>query len=167
MNRLATVNRIRTTRAQVPALATVALLLATCLGVLGFSGQVVQPVGADTDLHQFVGTWRAQFNGKTFFAIKLEERQGKLTGTASHAEIQLDQDGGLTSAEERDGSDDVVEAKLVDGALRITTRDEDSQDTVQCEMKLTGTDQAELRILAPPDVTAPKPWKMERVKDGR
>jgi hypothetical protein len=34
-------------------------------------------------------------------------------------------------------------------------------------MKLTGPDQAELRILAPPDVPTPKPWKLERVKDGQ
>jgi len=97
----------------------------------------------------------------------LEKQQGKLTGTASHPEIQLDKDGELTSAEEHDGSDPIVEAKLTSGILRITTKEQDSQDTIQCEMKLTGTDQAEFRILTPPDVTAPKPWKLERAKGGQ
>jgi hypothetical protein len=56
-----------------------------------------------------------------------------------------------------------VEAKLSSGKLRITTKEQDSQDTIRFEMKLTGADQAELRILAPPDIT-PKPWKLERAK---
>ncbi len=139
----------------------------TYLGVSGFSIQVIQPTSTDADLQQFVGTWHARFKGKTFLTINLEKQQGKLTGTASHAEIQLNKDGELPSAEEHDGSDPIVEAKLTSGILRITTKEQDSQDTIQCEMKLTGTDQAELRILTPPDVTAPKPWKLERAKGGQ
>jgi len=135
--------------------------------VSGFSIQVIQPTSTDADLQQFVGTWHAKFKGKTFLTINLEKQQGKLTGTASHPEIQLDKDGELTSAEEHDGSDPIVEAKLTSGILRITTKEQDSQDTIQCEMKLTGTDQAEFRILTPPDVTAPKPWKLERAKGGQ
>ena len=135
----------------------------TYLGVSGFSIQVIQPTSTDADLQQFVGTWHARFKGKTFLTINLEKQQGKLTGTASHAEIQLNKDGELPSAEEHDGSDPIVEAKLTSGILRITTKEQDSQDTIQCEMKLTGTDQAELRILTPPDVTAPNsPWRKWR-----
>ena len=89
------------------------------------------------------------------------EAQGELTGTASHAEIQVGKDGELASAEEHEGSDPIVEAKLTGGTLLITTKEQTSQDTIQCEMKLTGTDQANLRVLAPPDVPAPKPWKLE------
>jgi beta-lactamase regulating signal transducer with metallopeptidase domain len=65
MNVLAKASRIRKTRAQASALATVVLLIVTCLGVLGFSIQVVQPTSTDADLHQFVGTWQAKFKGKT------------------------------------------------------------------------------------------------------
>jgi hypothetical protein len=136
----------------------------TCLGVSSFSIQVVQPTNTDADLQPFVGTWHADFKGKTFLTINLEKQQGKLTGTASHGEIQLDKTGELTSAEEKDGSDPIVEANLTSGILRVTTKEQGSQDTIQCEMRLTGTDQAELRILFPPDVTAPKPWKLERAK---
>ena len=85
----------------------------------------------------------------------------------SHADIQVGKDGELTSAEEHEGSNPIVEAKLTGGTLLITTKEETSQDTIQCEMKLTGTDQAELRLLAPPDVPAPKPWKLERAKAGQ
>ena len=167
MNVLERANRVRKTRAQSLVLATLALLIVTCLGVSGVSIQVIQPTSTDADLQQFVGTWHAQFKGKTFLTINLEKQHGKLTGTVSHAEMQVGKDGELTSAEEHEGSDPIVEARLANGILHITTEGQSSQDTIQCDMKLTGTDQAELRVLAPPDVPAPKPWKLERAKGGQ
>jgi len=167
MNVLERANRVRKTRAQSLVLATLALLIVTCLGVSGVSIQVIQPTSTDADLQQFVGAWHAQFKGKTFLTINLEKQQGKLTGTVSHAEMQVGEDGELTSAEEHEGSDPIVEARLANGTLHITTKEQTSQDTIQCDMKLTGTDQAELRVLAPPDVPAPKPWKLERAKGGQ
>ena len=167
MNVLERANRVRKTSARALVLATLSLLIVTCFVVSGVSIQVIQPTSTDADLQQFVGTWHAQFNGKTFLTINLEKQQGKLTGTVSHADIQVGKDGELTSAEEHEGSNPIVEAKLTGGTLLITTKEETSQDTIQCEMKLTGTDQAELRVLAPPDVPTPRPWKLERAKAGQ
>lgn len=167
MNARAKSNRICKITGQASVLTTLVLLVVTCLGVSGFSIQVIQPTSTDLDLQPFVGTWHAQFKGRIFLTIKLEKPQSKLTGTASHVHIQLDKEGELTSAEEQDGSDPIAEAKLASGILRITTKEQDSQDTIQYEMKLTGADQAELRIVTPPDVTAPKPWRLERVKRGK
>lgn len=56
MNVLERANRVRKTRAQALVLATLALLIATCLGVSGGSIQVIQPTSTDADLQQFVGT---------------------------------------------------------------------------------------------------------------
>lgn len=131
------------------------------------SGEIKSRVTDAGGDQQFVGTWHAEFKGKTFLTIKLEKQQDKLTGTASHFDVKLDDTGELTSAEEGDGSSTIIEAKLTNGILRITLKDEDSQDTMQCEVKLTGTDQAELRMLVPPDVPKPKSWKLLRVKDGQ
>ena len=167
MNLLGKSDRLRKSRAQVSVLATLALLLATCLVVSGFSIQVAQSSNTNADLQQFVGTWHAQFKGKTFLTINLQRQQGKLTGSVSHVDLQVDKNGELTSAEEHEGSDPIVEARLANGTLHITTKEQTSQDTIQCDMKLTGTDQAELRVLAPPDVPAPKPWKLERAKGGQ
>ena len=139
--------------------------MATCFGATAFSVHVAQPSHAD--LQQFVGTWQARFKGKIFETIKLEKQQGKLTGTASLGDIQLDKDGELTSAHEVDGNDPIVEATVTGGILRITTKESSSQETTQFEIKLTGPDQVELRMLTPPDVTAPKPWKLERAKSGQ
>ena len=167
VNLLDRTNRVRKTSARALVLATLTLLIVTCFGVSAVSIQVTQPPSTDADLQQFIGTWHAQFKGKTFLTVKLKQQQGKLTGTVSHADLQVDKAGELTSAEEHEGSDPIVEAKLTAGVLLITTKQEDSEDTIQCEMKLTGTDQGELRVLAPPDVPTPKPWKLERAKGGQ
>ena len=169
MNVLAKANRFRKTWARASALAASGLFITTCLGVSGFSIQATQPHNKDADLQPFVGTWQAKFKGTVFETIKLEKQQGKLSGSVRGAEIEVDKDGELTSARANDSSDPnpIVETTLTSGKLRITIKEKDSEDTIQFEMKLTGADQAELRILAPPDVPVPKPWKLERVKDGQ
>jgi len=132
------------------------------------SGEAQSGVMDASGDQRFVGTWHAEFKGKTFLTIKLEKQPDKLTGTASHFDVQLDDTGELASAEEVDGEAmPISDAKLTNGILRITLKDEDSQDTMQCEMKLTGTDQAELRMLVPPDVPKPKWWKLLRAKDAQ
>ena len=154
-------------------LGLVSVLSVSAASLFAVSQTINKPPGetksrvADSSGDQFVGRWQAEFKGKTFLTIKLEKRQDKLTGTASQFDIKLDDTGELTSAEELDGSNPIVEAKLTNGMLRITLKDEDSQDTLQCEMKLTGTDQAELRMLVPPDVPKPKWWKLLRAKDDQ
>jgi len=132
------------------------------------SGEIKSGVTDASGYQQFVGTWHAEFKGKTFLTIKLEKQQDKLTGTTSHFDVKLDDTGELASAEEVDGQAiPISEAKLTNGMLRITLKEEDSQDTIQCEMKLTGTDQAELRMLVPPDVPKPKWWKLLRAKGAQ
>jgi hypothetical protein len=132
------------------------------------SGEVKSSVTDSSGDQQFVGTWHAEFKGKTFLTIKLEKQQDKLTGTASHFDVKLDDTGGLASAEEVEGQAiPIRDAKLTNGILRITLKEEDSQDMIQCEMKITGTDQAELRMLVPPDVPKPKWWKLLRAKDAQ
>jgi beta-lactamase regulating signal transducer with metallopeptidase domain len=169
MNVLAKANRFRRTWARASALGASGLLITTCLGVSGFSIQVTQPHNTDANLQPFVGTWQARFKGKVFETIKLDKQQGKLTGSVRGADIEVDKDGELTSAHAVDSSDPdpIVEATLASGILRITIKEKDSEDTIHFEMKLAGPDQAELRILAPSDVPTPKPWKLERVKDGQ
>ena len=166
MNVFAKANRIRKSRAQASGVGTLALLLVACISVSGFSIQVSQPSN-EADLQQFVGTWHGKFRGKTFMTVELEKRNGKLTGSVSHGQVGVDEKTGeMTSAEERDGSDPIVEAKLTGGVLRITTQEEGSNETLQAEIKLIGIDQAEIRLLVPPEEPVPafKPWKLERAK---
>ena len=134
------------------------LLVALCMG--SSRSDALQPP-ATTDA--FAGTWQAQFQGKTFLTIKLTNQDGRLTGTVSHANVQLGQNGELTSAEPGAGEDSVVDSKLDGGTLVLTGKDEQSQATTQYRITLTGSDQAEVQPLAKIAGTTPKPWKLERV----
>ena len=165
MNVLAKPNRAGKSAAQASVIATLSLLGMVCIGLSDFSVRVHASGRSDADLQQYAGNWRAKFKGKTFIRIKLEKRGENLTGTISHTDIQTNDEGELTSAEEKDGSDP-LEAKLTGSILLLTSREANSQETVQFEMKLTGVDEGELRVLVPPGITAPKPWRLERAKDG-
>jgi hypothetical protein len=163
MNLLSTANTTRNIRVCVFCLLG---LLARCLVASELSVQLSQHQNNETGPHAFVGTWNATFKGKIFATIKLEERQGKLVGTVRGATIQLDSNGKLTSAHAIDSNEPspILDAKFASGVLRISAKETNSADTVQFEMRITGTDEGELRLLAPPEVTAPKPWKVERAR---
>ena len=159
MNVIAKTNRFRKSWARASALGASGCLLATCLGVSGLSIQVSQAQSRGADLQPFVGTWQAKFKGKVFETIKLEKKHDKLTGTVSHADVNVDpKTGELGGVTVLDGSDTIVEAKLIGGILRIT-----EEDDVQFDMKITGGDQAQLQVVMPPDGPTVKPWKLERV----
>ena len=112
----------------------------------------------------FVGTWRAQFQGKTFLVITLANADGKLSGTISHTSMQLDKNGELTSAEQKDGQDRISDCAVTGDVLRFTSQDQGSADSTSFEMTLSGGDHAQLRLLgARPDGAAPKPWSLVRV----
>lgn len=117
-----------------------------------------------TDSNQaFSGAWQAQFQGKTFVTIKLEDLNGKLTGAITHSQIQLDNQGELTSAEPQDGEDAFTDIKVSDKTLLLTSKGANGLDTTQYQMELNGTDQAELRFVGlPSGTTTPKPWTLHR-----
>ncbi len=168
MNLLKTSNPIGKGWGQALAAVVSGLLLAACLAVSAFSLQIA---GANADVRQFAGTWHAKFQDKDFLTIKLEEKNGKLTGTVGEASIQMNSNGDLTNAEAKEGSDAIADASVSGKVLHLTTkakahvsrRQSQAEETLDYEMTLTGPDQAELKILgAPPDMPAPKPWKLER-----
>ncbi len=116
---------------------------------------------ANAGLEQFVGPWHAKFKGKIFETVVLNNQDGKITGTVSRGEIQLNDNGELTSAEQIEGSDPIIESKVTGKTLHITCKDEDG-DSIKAEIRLTADDQAELQMVTPPNVPGPKPWKLER-----
>jgi hypothetical protein len=109
----------------------------------------------------FVGTWQSQFQGKPFVTLKLAEQDGKLAGTISRTQVQLNNSGELTSAEPQDGEDTITDAKLSGKVLHFTSKGTDA--STQYEMEITAPDQAELRFVGTASsAQAPKPWKLER-----
>jgi len=113
-------------------------------------------------MQRFAGIWHAEFEGRTFLTLKLENALDGLIGSISHCDFQVDKNGELIGAVQHDGGDPISDARIEKGILRLTAKDVESQDTIHFEMKLIGADQAELRILTPSGIAAPKPWKLER-----
>jgi hypothetical protein len=114
---------------------------------------------------QFVGTWQAQFQGKSFLTIKLDELNGKLTGTISRVQVQLDQNGELTSAQSQDGDDTISDTNVSGKVLHFTSRDANGQDATQYEMELSTAGESELIFVGQPSGTqVPKPWKLTKLQ---
>ena len=143
------------------------LCLSTLVATSGSFAQESKPASKEADLQAYVGTWQAKFNDKVFQTIELENNQGKLTGTVSRGNVGVNEEGELISAEAMEGTDPIVEARLGDGLLRLTTKPKDEDESNQFEIKLTGADAAELRIVGVPEAEKIKPWKLERVKTSK
>ncbi len=137
-----------------------ALFGLTCLSI----ALPLQVAPTDAEIQPFLGTWQAKFRGKVFETLTLKEQDGKLAGTATRAEIELNQDGELTGAKAIAGTDEIVDTKLTAGILRLSSKPRDEDDAVQFDMNLVGTDRAELRIVTPPGMRAPKAWTLQREK---
>ena len=95
--------------------------------------------------NHLLGTWQARFKGKVFETIKLEKQQGKLTGSVRGADIEVDKDGELTSAQAIDSSLILTLSWKPALASRDTAdhchkEEKDSEDTNQFEMKTTRPD---------------------------
>ena len=155
------------------ALTACAALMAACALSSAFSLQVA-PAASPDDNRPFVGTWEAKFDGRTFQTIKIEIKDLKLTGTANHISIALDPDGDLVDAKAKEGEDQITSAKVEGKLLRFTCTGKahvntvtgtSDTETTQYEMKLTGTDEAEIHPVGD-GVDAPqlKPWILRRVK---
>jgi hypothetical protein len=117
-----------------------------------------------TNAKRFIGVWKGTFQGNTFLTIALATDNDKLVGTVSHADIELSNTGDLTKAEAKEGEDPITDARINGNVLRITTKSSDgSEESIQAELTKTTADEAELRMLVPPDVPKPKPWKLKRI----
>ena len=146
------------------AFTTLCCLASVTLFCASASAQHLTPATA-TNAKQFVGIWKASFQGNAFLTIALHIDGNKIVGTVSHANIELNNAGELTKAETNDGEDpDPIADLRVDGnILRITTKSTDgSENSIQAKLTLIAADDAELQMIVPSDVPAPKPWKLKR-----
>ena len=137
------------------------MLLVSC--AMAFA-QGFQPA-TSSNAKQFAGTWQASFNGRPFLTVTFSVADEKVSGSFSHADMEVNPAGELTKAEARDGQDPITEAQVKGNVLRFTTKSADgSEDSLQAELRLTGPDKGEIRLIGlPPDVPAPRPWEVSRV----
>lgn len=113
---------------------------------------------------QFVGTWKANFQGHPFLTVTLAIEGNKFAGTVSHVDIEVNKEGELTKADPGEGEDPIADLRVAGDTLRITVKSSDgSGDSIQSELRLVSANEADFRLVVPPDVPAPKPWRLHRV----
>jgi beta-lactamase regulating signal transducer with metallopeptidase domain len=171
MNLLKKRNRLDKTWGRSQAAFACCLLVASCLMASAFSLQVARARNTPAELKQFAGTWEGKFKGKTFVTLKLAAKDDKIAGTVSRVNIQMSSSGELTDASALAGEDTISEVAPEDKVLHLSTKAKghvstsagDSEQSIQYDMRLGGTDQADLQIAgAPTGMPVPAAWKLER-----
>ncbi|MGD0129678.1 MAG: M56 family metallopeptidase [Terriglobia bacterium] len=128
--------------------------------------------GGEQARRAFLGTWRGQFNGKTYIIVNLKETDGLLAGGVSVGGFGINDSGQVARVKEEANPRDAVpisNARLEGALLSFSGRTPDGGSDVLFQMKLEGGNAAELKcILAP----APPPgtpegswWKLVRESD--
>jgi len=157
--------RLRTVLAAVAS----ALLAVTAIAVSTYALQVTQPNDKAADLKPFVGTWTAQFQGKTFVTLTMKEDRGKLTGTCLHSvSLAEDDQGRITRVEEEQVLDKIVDAQVSGTNVVLSIGDEgDPRNPAAFELKLTGPGTVEMRPVhhAENRITT-QWWKLSRTSGG-
>ena len=123
-------------------------------------------VRRDEDPRAFLGTWRAEFQGKQFLTLVIRRDAERVTGTLSSFDLNFDKTGNLSEAEPGSGpGSEVVAARLYNSVLHIKVKDRDTGDTLDLELKLVENAKAELSIVdvpVTPGSAVPKPLILTR-----
>jgi hypothetical protein len=145
----------------------VAVLVAVCLGSL-FPAHIARSADLSPDLQRYVGTWQARFKGTIFVVLKLREQNSELGGTVLHSTlVQSDPKGNLLAVDLTKVEDKIVEAHTEDGTLIFDVDEKANEGSpVRCELKITGKNAAELRMIVPAPGPQFKPWKINRTSQN-
>ena len=120
------------------------------------------------------GSWRAQFEGRTFVALELESANGTVTGLISLGDVEVDKQGALARVSEpKRKPTPIFDVSQTGSTLRFAVKD--GNDTDQFELRVLDAGRAELRMLladqdvkelAAQGIPVPKPFALTRqVKD--
>ncbi len=104
-------------------------------------------LGARAETASFTGTWEAAFEGKVFLVLKIQAGQ-KISGTLNAGSIRLSDEGELieaTPVEDREAP--FFFAKAEGDKLEFDYQDQDDDEVMHFELKLTGERAGELRIV--------------------
>ena len=120
----------------------------------------------------YAGTWIAELTGTTYIRLELEDAAGALRGRISLGKsIEVDAQGEVNKAEAAPRE----LTPIFDATLRTTSlafSHKNGNDTDHFEMRLLGTDAAELLViltdedrkdLAADGIPAPKPFRLKKV----
>ena len=125
--------------------------------------------GGEQDRRAFLGTWRGQFNGKTYLLVTLKETDGLLAGGVSVGGFGINDSGQVQRVKEEADPRDAVpisNAKLEGDLLSFSAKTPDGGSDVLFQMKLAGGNAAELKCILvpgpPPGTPVAGWWKLVR-----
>src|SRR6266446_4518813 len=84
-------------------------------------------------LRDFVGVWKATFQGKTFTALTMKLENDKLAGTLSTGEVDLADDGEVSNVNQEVGEARAIFDIKLDGQI-LSFKDKDGDDVNSLEM---------------------------------
>ena len=104
-------------------------------------------VSASAEPAKFAGTWEAAHEGKVFLVLKIQAGQ-KISGTLNAGSIRLSDEGELIEASPvEDKEAPFFFAKAEGDKLEFDYQDQGDDEIMHFELKLTGDDAGELRIV--------------------
>jgi hypothetical protein len=119
------------------------------------------------ELRDFVGTWKAYFEGKIFTVLTLKIVDGKLAGTLASGEVDLAEDGEVSQVNQEAGEPRAIFDVQLAGQV-LSFKEKDGEDVNSLEMKLTGANAADLKYILPDPLPegmpVPKPFRMTRAE---
>jgi hypothetical protein len=114
------------------------VLVTTLAGLVAFASPVAP--------EKFAGTWEARAKGTTFLVLKISTGE-KISGTMKAGRVHLDDNGELLDVGPAENSEAPIFFAQVEGDKLTFNYQDDDDDVLQFEMKLTGEDAGELRIV--------------------
>jgi len=119
----------------------------------------------------YAGTWIAEFTGTTYVRLELEGAAGALRGRISLGNVQVDAQGEVNKADPAPRELTTI-FDVTQRTTSIAFSHKDGNDTDHFEMRLVGTEAAELlfiltdedrKELAADGIPAPKPFRLKKV----
>jgi hypothetical protein len=108
---------------------------------------LLMSLGASAQPAKFEGTWEAAIEGKVFLVLKIQAGK-KISGTLNAGSIKLSDEGELLEAEPvEDREAPFFFAKAEGDKLEFDYQDQGDNEIMHFELKLTGDNAGELRIV--------------------
>ena len=121
------------------------VLAASCLAISIFT---LQPASAQANsgLQAFLGTWKTTVNGKPAVSVQIFEYQGKLVGSVSNGDFDLDEksNNAIKGWESHPGGAPIIEASVAGKTLSFKTMD--TGGPLPWQLTLAAEGKAELSI---------------------
>jgi len=95
---------------------------------------------------KFAGTWEAKAKGTVFLVLKIRAGD-KISGTMKSGPVQMNEKGELLDVGPPEDQENPIFFATPEGDKLIFNCQDDQEDVMQFELKLTGKDAGELRIV--------------------